>query len=285
MFKLVRKYRSKNKSWTLSHILPKIRDISMVIDNEINRRYAVSLSKLHHYEKADEIFKTINLNHHYLHRLEYGYFLLKYQRYQEAQDQFVQALNIIPMNEHTMKSRIYMGYAEVLSCMEQPYEAEKYYKLCIEEAESPYAKYVSDNLVHHFKYGMFLYNQKRYKESLNEFQISLHGGDEKFATNHVGISKPLYKLGMYKEYEYHLKRALQIDPSFYDAQFALDQYYDEQKTDVSEKKNNNSSVNSYVNDRKENSIISDNVKTNINNNVYNIEFDRFWFDNMVIIND
>ena len=65
---------------------------------------------------------------------------------------------------------------------------------------------------------------------------------------------------MYKEYEYHIKRILQVDPYF--------KMYDHQRISTAK------TIQGVICDHNEDK-----------NNVYAIEFDRFWFDQIGISNE
>eukprot|EP01084_Bolivina_argentea_P191042 328179_1 len=297
IFKLIRKYPPQGLLWTNANILPRL--INMVNDHEINRRYAVCLSKLYHYDEAENIFKTLIKNIHNnrfcLHRIEYGYFLLKCARYSESYDQFDFVINN-QIHDVLDMSRVYLPYAQTLEYMNKPQQAEKYYKLAMEVEAHQYHHRLNPNRFVSYKFAGFLYNQKRYEESIEQYTLVMEQNRKPYADNHFGIGKCFYELGMFKEYEYHLKRTLDVDPSFYDAKQALDKYYMNQQMTVRGKNDNNNgntfkqttgsnndSVASDMDDEK--TIISEIVKTNTVNNMFNIEFDRWWFDNLDIITD
>ena len=112
-----------------------------------------------------------------------------------------------------------------------------------------------------------------------QFDIALNL-NANFAANHWGFSQALYGLGMYERCEYHLKRILQIEPYFKDAQNKLDQL-----------REFNSNSNSKHNHRFQ-CVSEPEMKLNsvrdhdqVMGDVYCREFDKFWFDGIAIINN
>eukprot|EP01084_Bolivina_argentea_P270136 459284_1 len=293
MFKLIRKYKPNGLYWTNANILPRLRH--MILDSEINRRYAACLGKLYHCDEADVLFnKVIKNSRIWLHRMEYGYFLLKSERYSEAYYQFHFIVRN-QMHDVARKSRVYLGYAEVLEHLQKLREAEKYYKLAVDpDIDALWGQDQFSDSVLASKYAKFLFNQQRYKESVEQFKIAIHNDSTPFADDHLGIGKAYYKMGMHDKFEYHLKFALDIDDSIYEAKCLLDKHNMRQQMVVMEINNDigvcqhnydNDMINCDIDDGKKNMTISEVITPNVGNSSYNIEFDGFWFDQIDIIND
>eukprot|EP01084_Bolivina_argentea_P130839 230991_1 len=276
LLKVIRMFAAKVRFWSNANVLPMLLEL-VQDDAEIIRRYGQSLAALYHSQEAETAFQTaIKLSTISKHRLAYGYFLFKSKRYIDAHDEFWYVINSHKRNWKE-ESTTYVAYAETLKYMSQPNKAEQYYKLAIEVANN---KHDNDGLQYN-RYGNFLYIQGRYKESLDQFNLAVNG-NERYANNHYGISKPLYQLGMFTEYEYHLKRALELDPSFYEVKQALNQYYLDQTLLIDEKTSEficsatYDSFSTNVEEKKEN--VSEIMSQNVIKSVYNVEFDTFWFD-------
>eukprot|EP01084_Bolivina_argentea_P084730 153191_1 len=255
----------ENKFWNVLHILPDL----LLLENsdaKLYCRYAKALSYLRHSEDATHYY-DIALNYgpnNYFILLSFGYHLYYTGKYSDAKQTFMKCMK---QQRYINNDRsVYAGLARTLERLNELDQAEYYYKLGVSD-DIPFKPGIYQPI--HYFYGSFLDKHQRYEEAKFHFEICLRVAPS-IGANHYAMANVCFELQDFEKYEFHLNKTLEIEPFHSGAIQDWEMYYNNEMNGKLQRK--------YEETKHETKC--DNEKS-----CYNIEFDRFWFDILDIVNE
>ena len=164
----------------------------------------------------------------------YGYHLLRVRQYEKANEEFQECLQLRPYGE----CRLFVGLARAAQYMKRYKLTEKWFQEAIEN-ERRLSDFYDKAHIH---YALFLFDQSRLEEAVFQWKLCIDH-DACNSLHHYQLSQVHRKMGNLNEYQFHLNKALEIDPyqsrarydyyGFYNNQYIEDASDDEWQTNSS----------------------------------------------------
>eukprot|EP01083_Nonionella_stella_P054164 143068_1 len=273
----------RNKQyWTSAQIVRQLLN-GETGDCLLYQKFGRSLSFLGHCSAADKYYGLAlqllneksqgNSSANFSVTYSYAQHLLHTQRYLMAKEYFMQSLDI------RQSPSVYYGLARTFHFLEQFNQAEQYFKMALAQSVG---EYVYEPL--HYNFGHFLRKQRRYEEAKHHFQVCVKNTPYR-ALNHYWLSDALYQLGEFDEHEFHLQKALEIDPYLPEARKNWSMYYHNEYHIEDAFYNDDEDQDEKYHETKggptENSMRATKTREPpplADGTCYNAEFDRFWYD-------
>ena len=221
----------EEKWWSTGHL---IKDLLLLEQSqaELWRRYGRSLAHLKHMDAAENAHQmALQLSpNHYWTVYAYARFLMTTCRFAEAEQMWYRAMKV---SKFKNKDRnLLVGLATCMERLQQPHKAEYYYKLSVgkHDKDDPKRNRMQNDKHKtfyepaHFFYGSFLQKQGRFKEAREQFEICTER--KSTSINHYRLGNVLLALKDFDGFEYHLNKALEIDPYMPMARKLWKRYYE-----------------------------------------------------------
>ena len=245
--------------WTCGHILRNYL-LPLAQDSpELLRRYARCLSMLRHTNAAKNVYlRALDTNpNSYRTALSYSYHLLIHQQYQQAKQWFYKTIEL--NGEEDLSCSLCVGLARTLEALNEVKDAEYYYQYAIDAGPRNTCIVPA-----HFNYASLLMKAGRLEEAKTQCEICIHYEPHR-SVNYRKLSDVLFRMNDFDGCKYYRKLGQDIDikgpmePTF--ARHG--------------KLKNNHDMHMSKHEMK--SSIND------NKNCWQVEFDKFWFDDIGIV--